>query len=64
MWEGGKRAAMTHPHQAESNEADPEQQSTPAGFVKDLEEKAEAIGASTEPPESDDSPKDENHRDG
>jgi hypothetical protein len=47
---------MTHPHQAESNEADPEQQSTPAGFVKDLEEKAEEIGAATEPTESDDPP--------
>ena len=39
----------THPHQAESGEADPEQQSTPAGFVKDLEEKAEELGASTDP---------------
>ena len=37
-----------HPHQATSDDADPEKQSTPAGFVKDLEEEAEAIGASTD----------------
>jgi hypothetical protein len=41
-----------HPHQATSDEADPEKQSTPAGFVKDLEDKADAIGASTDPPET------------
>ena len=55
---------MTHPHQAESNEADPEQQSTPAGFVKDLEEQAEAIGAKTEPTASDEPRDDEIPRDG
>jgi hypothetical protein len=38
-----------HPHQSESDEADPEKQSTPAGVVKDLEEEAEEAGASTEP---------------
>jgi len=38
-----------HPHQASSDEADPEKQSSPAGFVKDLEEEADAIGASTDP---------------
>ena len=43
----------THPHQASSDEADPEKQSTPAGFVKDLEKEAEAIGASTDPTASD-----------
>jgi hypothetical protein len=46
----------THPHQAASNEADPEKQSTPAGVVKDLEEKAEEIGASTDPDVSDEPP--------
>jgi hypothetical protein len=49
----------THPHQAESNEADPEQQSTPAGFVKDLEDEAEALGASTEPTASREPPQDD-----
>jgi len=34
-----------------SDEADPEKQSTPAGVVRDLEEEAEAAGASTEPSE-------------
>lgn len=38
-----------HPHQAGSDEADPEQQSTPAGVVQDLEEQAEEIGAETKP---------------
>ena len=38
-----------HPHQSESNEADPEKQSTPAGVAQDLEEEAEEMGASTEP---------------
>ena len=38
-----------HPHQSESDEADPEKQSTPAGVVRDLEEEAEEAGASTEP---------------
>jgi hypothetical protein len=39
-----------HPHQSESDEADPEKQSTPAGVVRDLEKEAEEEGASTEPP--------------
>lgn len=39
----------SHPHQASSDEADPEKQSTPAGVVQDLEEEAEEIGASTKP---------------
>jgi hypothetical protein len=39
----------SHPHQASSDEADPEKQSTPAGVVRDLEEEAEEAGASTEP---------------
>lgn len=38
-----------HPHQSESDEADPEKQSTPAGVVRDLEEEAEEAGASTDP---------------
>jgi hypothetical protein len=38
-----------HPHQSESDEADPEKQSTPAGVVRDLEEEAEEAGGSTEP---------------
>jgi hypothetical protein len=46
-------AADPHPHQAASDEADPEKQSTPAGVVKDLEEEAEAMGASTDPVASD-----------
>lgn len=38
-----------HPHQSESDEADPEKQSTPAGVVGDLENEAEELGGSTEP---------------
>jgi hypothetical protein len=46
----GYRFTMTdHPHQASSTDADPESQSTPAGVVRDLEDKAEELGASTEP---------------
>ena len=37
----------SHPHQAGSNEADPEKQSTPAGVVADLEKEAEEEGATT-----------------
>jgi len=37
------------PPQPASDEADPEKQTTPAGVVRDLEEKAEETGASTEP---------------
>ena len=48
----GYRLKMTdHPHQASSDEADPEKESTPAGVVGDLEEEAHDAGASTEPPE-------------
>jgi hypothetical protein len=46
----------SHPHQAGSDEADPEKQSTPAGVVADLEEEAEETGASTEPPEEEKKP--------
>ena len=47
----GYRSTMTsHPHQSSSDEADPETQSTPAGIVRDLEEEAEAIGATTDAP--------------
>jgi hypothetical protein len=38
-----------HPHQSESDEADPEKQSTPAGVVGDLEEEAEEQDATTDP---------------
>ena len=38
-----------HPQQPESDEADPEKQTTPGGIAKDLEEKAEETGATTEP---------------
>ena len=40
----------SHPHQAASDDADPEAQSTPAGVVRDLEAEAKALGASTHPP--------------
>ena len=46
-----------HPHQASSDEADPEKQATPAGVVSDLEAEAEATGATTAaPPPSNDRP--------
>ena len=53
-----ERAMTTHPHQAASDEADPEKQSTPAGFVKDLEKEADEIGASTDPTHQEPSPPD------
>jgi hypothetical protein len=37
----------SHPHQPSSDEADPEQETTPAGVARDLEQKAEELGAST-----------------
>jgi hypothetical protein len=43
----------SHPHQPSSDEADPEKESTPAGVVGDLEEKAEDLGASTDSPTED-----------
>jgi hypothetical protein len=47
---GGYRETVNqHPHQAESDEADPETQSSPAGVARDLEEKAEEEGATTDP---------------
>jgi hypothetical protein len=45
-----------HPHQSESDEADPEKQSTPAGVVQDLEEEAEDQGATAEPAKPQDQP--------
>ena len=45
-----------HPHQSESDEADPEKQSTPAGVVGDLEEEAEEAGASTDPAPEEEKP--------
>jgi hypothetical protein len=40
----------THP-ESSSDEADPEKESTPAGVVKDLEEKAKELGATTDGPD-------------
>jgi hypothetical protein len=40
----------SHPHQASSDEADPEKQSTPAGVVGDIEKEADETGATTDPP--------------
>jgi hypothetical protein len=37
-----------HPHQASSDEADPEDEPTPGGVVRDLEERAEELGATTD----------------
>jgi hypothetical protein len=45
---GYESVVSVHPNQPSSDEADPEKQSTPAGIVEDLEEKAEEVGASTE----------------
>jgi hypothetical protein len=41
-----------HPNQPSSDEADADKQSTPAGIVEDLEEKADDIGASTDDEEN------------
>jgi hypothetical protein len=57
VWHGGlpgadpgySSAMTSHPHQAASDEADTEKLGTPAGVVGDLEELAEANGASTDP---------------
>jgi hypothetical protein len=38
-----------HPNQPGSDEADKWKQTTPAGIASELEEKAEDLGASTEP---------------
>jgi len=45
---GTARDMDPHPHQAEADEADPDKQSTPAGFAPDLEDKADEIGATTD----------------
>ncbi len=45
-----------HPHQAGSDEADPEKLSTPMGVAGDLEERAEETGATTDPPGEGESP--------
>ena len=48
---GGYGGGMTdHPHHPGSDEADPEKQPTPAGVVRDLEEEAEELDTSTDPP--------------
>lgn len=39
----------SHPHQPSSDEADPETETSPAGVARDLEEKADELGASTGP---------------
>jgi hypothetical protein len=43
-----------HPHQPGSNEADREKQTSPAGVARDLEEKADEMGATTPPDEGTD----------
>jgi hypothetical protein len=40
----------SHPHQPGSEDADPEEESTPGGVVEYLEEMAEELGATTDPP--------------
>ena len=44
--------ADPHPHQPGSEEADRDKETTPAGVAGDLEEKAEDMGASTDPEET------------
>ncbi len=39
----------SQPNQPGSDEADPEKETTPAGVTRDLEQKAEELGASTGP---------------
>lgn len=39
----------SHPHQASSDEADPEKGSSPAGVVGDLRELADDSGGTTDP---------------
>jgi len=39
----------SHPNQPSSDEADREKETTPAGVERDLERKAEELGASTGP---------------
>jgi hypothetical protein len=43
------QAGDDHPHQPESDEAEPEKQTTPGGVIRDLEEQAEETGAETDP---------------
>jgi hypothetical protein len=50
------RSEQDHSHQAGSDEADREKESTPAGVAGDLEDKAEEIGASTAPPQAGSTP--------
>jgi hypothetical protein len=52
--EPGRESAQ-HPNQPGSDEADKWKQTTPAGVASELEEKAEDVGASTEP-DTDDRP--------
>jgi hypothetical protein len=40
-----------HPHQPESDEADRDKETSPAGVAGDLEEKAEELGATAVPEE-------------
>jgi hypothetical protein len=48
---GYDRRMSGHPHQAESDEADRDSESTPIGVEQDLEEMAEDSGATTDPEE-------------
>ena len=41
------------PPEPSSDDADPNEQSTPAGLFEELEEKAEELGTTTGPPEED-----------
>jgi hypothetical protein len=42
-----------HPHQPESDEADPEKTSSPIGVARDLEAEAEEQGGTTDPDQVD-----------
>ena len=48
----------SQPNQPGSDEADPEKETTPAGVTRDLERKADELGATTGPPEKDSAGKD------
>jgi hypothetical protein len=43
----------SHPNQPVSDEADPEKETSPAGVARDLERKADELGATTGPPDKD-----------
>jgi len=43
----------SQPNQPQSDEADPEKETSPAGIAEELEKKAQETGATTGPPTSD-----------